>query len=274
MKQRFTTIFLVSDDHAETKFYSVKTRHVENLRKYVKATAIGLSALLLSLLLLVVLLKIANSEISKLNGNVTALKNDLKMLDSMEIKKKVNNIDENIGKINRYLIERGIFKSENSGGPSDDGTADIRVYEFYLNKTTDILNTIQNVPIGLPHVGEFKSFFGYRANPFSGRGSEFHKGLDIKGEVGEPVKCTAAGTVIAADYDGGYGKCVVIDHKNGLTTRFGHLSDYNVKQGDNVNAGDVVGFIGSTGRSTGPHLHYEIRYNNEFLNPQDFLNLK
>jgi len=274
MKHRFTTIFLVSNDNAETKFYTVKTKHVEKLKSYVKTTAIALSVLLLSLVLLVVLLKVANNEISQLNDNVLSLKNDLKMLDSLEIKKKVNDIDQNINGINKYLIERGIFSSNNSGGPADEENPDIRIYEFYLDKTESILSTIKNVPIGEPLVGEYKSFFGYRANPFSGRGSEFHKGLDIKGEIGDPVKCTAGGTVTMADYDGGYGKCVVIDHGNGLTTRFGHLSNYNVKYGDNVNAGDVIGYVGSTGRSTGPHLHYEIRYKEEYLNPQDFLNIK
>ena len=77
-----------------------------------------------------------------------------------------------------------------------------------------------------------------------------------------------------SDYDGGYGKCVVIDHGNGLTSRFGHLSDYNVKSGDVVNAGEVIGFVGSTGRSTGPHLHYEIRYKEDYINPEEFLNIK
>ncbi len=275
MRQRFTTIFLVSNDNAETKFYTVKTKHVEKLKSYAKTTAIALSVLLLSLISLVVLLKVANNEISKLNNNVLSLKNDLKMLDSMEIKKKVNDIDRNINNINKYLIERGVFRSENSGGPADNENPDIRIYEFYLDKTESILSTIKNVPIGVPLVGEHKSFFGYRSNPFSGRGSEFHKGLDIKGEIGDPVKCTAGGKVTMADYDGGYGKCVVIDHGNGLSTRFGHLSDYNTKAGDVVNAGDVIGYVGSTGRSTGPHLHYEIRYkDSEFLNPQDFLNIK
>ena len=96
MRQRFTTIFLVSNDNAETKFYTVKTKHVEKLKSYAKTTAIALSVLLLSLISLVVLLKVANNEISKLNDNVLSLKNDLKMLDSMEIKKKVNDIDKNI----------------------------------------------------------------------------------------------------------------------------------------------------------------------------------
>ena len=274
MKHRFTTIFLVSNDNAETKFYTVKTKHVEKLKSYVKTTAIALSVLMLSLMLLVVLLKVANNEISQLNDNVLSLKNDLKMLDSLEIKKKVNDIDQNINGINKYLIERGIFSSNNSGGPADEENPDIRIYEFYLDKTTTILNTIKNVPIGLPLIGEHKSFFGYRSNPFSGRGSEFHKGLDIKGEIGDPVKCTAGGKVVLSDYDGGYGKCVVIDHGNGLTSRFGHLSDYNVKSGDVVNAGEVIGFVGSTGRSTGPHLHYEIRYKEDYINPEEFLNIK
>ena len=274
MKERFTTIFLVSDDNAETKFYSVRTKHVENLKAYMKYSVIVLSVLLLSLLTFIVLLKFANSEIANLHNNVLSLKNDLKLLDSLEIKKKVGDIDNNINDINKYLIERGVFKTENAGGPEDASNPDVRVYEFYLNKTDNILKTITNVPIGHPLIGEHKSLFGYRSNPFGGRGSEFHKGLDIKGETGDTIKCTASGTVTMAEYDGGYGKAVLIDHHNGLTSKFGHLSGFNVKAGDKVNAGDVIGFVGSTGRSTGPHLHYEIKYKEEFLNPQEFLNIK
>lgn len=274
MKERFTTIFLVSDDKAETKFYSVRTKHVENLKSYVKYSAVALSVLLLSLLTFIVLLKFANSEIAKLNNNVLSLKNDLKLLDSLEIKKKVGDIDNNINDINKYLIERGVFKTENAGGPADVSNPDIRVYEFYLNKTNNILKVIKNVPIGHPLIGEHKSLFGYRSNPFGGRSTEFHKGLDIKGNTGDPIKCTADGIVTMAEYDGGYGNSVVINHQNGLTTRFGHMSGYNVKVGDVVKAGDVIGYVGSTGRSTGPHLHYEVKYKEEFLNPQEFLNIK
>jgi len=274
MKDRHTTIFLVSNDNAETKFYSVPTKHVEKFKSYLKIASSILGFLLISLLSLIVFLKVANNEIAKLNNNVLSLKNDLKLLDSLEIKKKVGDIDNNIKDINKYLIERGVFRTDNAGGPEDNSSPDIRVYEFYFNKTDEILKTIKNVPIGHPLIGEHKSLFGYRSNPFGGRGSEFHKGLDIKGDVGNPVKCTASGTVTMAEYDGGYGNSVVIDHHNGLTTKFGHMSGYNVKVGDEVTAGDVIGFVGSTGRSTGPHLHYEIKYNEDYIDPENFLNIK
>jgi murein DD-endopeptidase MepM/ murein hydrolase activator NlpD len=275
MRERFTTIFIVSNDDRDTKFYTVKTKHVERFRKYSVISLSALSTILVTSLILFFMISSAKNEIGSLNQKIYGLKNDLKLLDSLEIKKKVDNIENNINDINKYLNERGMFKSENSGGPEDTGgIKDLSIYEYYLNKTDLILKTIKNVPIGNPHIGEFKSYFGYRSNPFSGRGSEFHKGLDIKGNIGDPVKCTAGGTVEKAEYDGGYGKCIVINHGNGLRSVFGHLSEFNVKQGDKVNAGDLIGFVGSTGRSTGPHLHYEIRYKEESINPQYFLNIK
>lgn len=274
MRERITTVFLVSNDSAETKFYTVPTKHVEKFKTYLKISSSVLGFLLFALISLIVFLKVANNEISKLNNNVISLKNDLKLLDSLEIKKKVGDIDNNIKDINKYLIERGVFKTENAGGPEDNASPDLRVYEFYFNKTDQILNTIKNVPIGHPLIGEHKSMFGYRSNPFGGRSTEFHKGLDIKGETGDPIQCTASGTITMAEYDGGYGNSIVINHHNGLTTKFGHMSRLNAKVGDEVKAGDVIGFVGSTGRSTGPHLHYEVKYKEEFLNPENFLNIK
>ncbi len=275
MKERFTTIFIVSNDNRDTNFYTVNTRHVERFRTYLTTAAVSLTGIIITCLILFFLISSARYEIGTLNERIFSLKNDLKLIDSLEIKRKVNEIENNINDINKYLNERGIFKQENAGGPEDaSGVLDISVYNYYQDKTDLILKSIKNVPIGNPHVGEFKSFFGYRSNPFSGRGSEFHKGLDIKGETGNPVKCTASGTVEKADYDGGYGKCVVINHGNGLKSIYGHLSEIKVKYGDTVTAGDLIGLVGSTGRSTGPHLHYEIRYKEESVNPQLFLNLK
>ncbi len=275
MKERFTTIFLVSNDNRDTNFYTVDTKHVERFRSYLTTAAASLTAILLTCLVLFILIASARNEIGTLNQRIFSLKNDLKLLDSLEIKKKVENIENNINDINKYLYERGVFKYENAGGPADiSGNPDANIYGFYLGKTDLILKSIKNVPIGYPHTGEFKSFFGYRANPFSGRGSEYHKGLDIKGNTGDPVRCTASGTVEKAEFDGGYGRCVVINHGNGLKTVFGHLSEFKVNQGDKVNAGDLIGLVGSSGRSTGPHLHYEIRYKEESIDPQYFLNLK
>jgi murein DD-endopeptidase MepM/ murein hydrolase activator NlpD len=109
-----------------------------------------------------------------------------------------------------------------------------------------------------------------RMDPFV-KGPAIHSGLDIRGDMGEPVRATAAGKVETAGWNGGYGNMVEIDHGNQFSTRYGHLSAIGVKVGQMVKVGDVIGRIGSTGRSTGPHLHYETRINDEAVDPQKFL---
>ncbi len=128
------------------------------------------------------------------------------------------------------------------------------------------------VPYRKPVTGEleFTSGFGVRADPFVGRPA-MHTGLDFRAAAGEPVRATANGKVITAGWTGGYGRMVEVDHGNGLSTRYGHLSAIGVKIGQSVKAGHVVGDVGSTGRSTGPHLHYETRINGEAVDPQKFL---
>jgi murein DD-endopeptidase MepM/ murein hydrolase activator NlpD len=98
-----------------------------------------------------------------------------------------------------------------------------------------------------------------------------HTGLDLRGDRGEPVHATASGRVSIAGREGGYGNMVQIEHGHGLATRYGHLSEIDVKVGQKVRFGEVVGRIGSTGRSTGPHLHYETRIDGEPVDPQKFL---
>ncbi|WP_407051233.1 M23 family metallopeptidase [Methyloraptor flagellatus] len=98
-----------------------------------------------------------------------------------------------------------------------------------------------------------------------------HTGLDLRAPEGEPVHATAAGTVTDAGRQGGYGIMVEIDHGNGVSTRFGHLSRVAVADGQKVATGDIIGYAGSTGRSTGPHLHYETRVNGEPLDPEPWL---
>jgi murein DD-endopeptidase MepM/ murein hydrolase activator NlpD len=128
------------------------------------------------------------------------------------------------------------------------------------------------VPVRKPLVGELSisSGFGVRQDPFLGRPA-MHTGLDLRGDTGEKVYATAAGKVTTAGWDGGYGKMVEIDHGHGLSTRFGHLSEIDVKTGQKVHLGQVIGRVGSTGRSTGPHLHYETRLNGDPVDPQKFL---
>jgi murein DD-endopeptidase MepM/ murein hydrolase activator NlpD len=128
------------------------------------------------------------------------------------------------------------------------------------------------VPVRKPVPGEIDttSGFGMRVDPFL-HIPAMHTGLDFRGETGEAIRATAAGTVTHTGWSGGYGKMVEIDHGNGLSTRYGHLSQIDVEAGQSVRSGQIVGRMGSTGRSTGPHLHYETRINGEAVDPQRFL---
>jgi murein DD-endopeptidase MepM/ murein hydrolase activator NlpD len=132
--------------------------------------------------------------------------------------------------------------------------------------------TLINVPVRKPIVGEvdMSSPFGMRMDPFLG-GPAIHTGIDLRGDTGDPVRVTANGRVTRAGWAGGYGNMVEVDHGNGLSTRYGHMSKIEVKVGDRVKIGQTIGRIGSTGRSTGPHLHYETRIDDKPVNPQKFL---
>jgi murein DD-endopeptidase MepM/ murein hydrolase activator NlpD len=114
------------------------------------------------------------------------------------------------------------------------------------------------------------SNFGVRIDPFLNRPA-MHTGIDFRGNTGEPVRATASGTVTAAGWSGGYGRMVEVEHANGVATRYGHLSEIDVKVGQPIKIGQVVGRLGSTGRSTGPHLHYETRVDGEAVDPEKFL---
>jgi murein DD-endopeptidase MepM/ murein hydrolase activator NlpD len=122
-----------------------------------------------------------------------------------------------------------------------------------------------------PVVGKLESGFGGRRNPFGGSSYEFHSGQDIDAQTGDPVVAGASGKVTFTGWQNGYGQLIVIDHGGGLTTRYGHLSHIDITQGQTVERGQFIGRVGSTGRSTGPHLHYEIRINDEPVDPLQYL---
>jgi len=121
-----------------------------------------------------------------------------------------------------------------------------------------------------PVVGHLTAGFGERLDPFSGEGA-FHTGVDISSQYGTAVRATADGMVIGAEEHVGYGRLVVLDHGFGVTTFYGHLSAFNVTPGQRVNRGDVIGYVGVSGRSTGPHVHYEVRINGAPVNPMRYL---
>ncbi len=121
-----------------------------------------------------------------------------------------------------------------------------------------------------PTTGWITSKFGYRRSPFTGQ-RELHKGLDISAPKGTPIYATAKGTVVKAERNHGYGKNVVVDHGNGLVTRYAHLSKYAVKKGERIQRGQLIAYVGNTGRSTGPHLHYEVRLHGVPVNPMRYI---
>lgn len=123
-----------------------------------------------------------------------------------------------------------------------------------------------------PVEGRVTGSFGERIDPFNGEGA-FHSGVDISANFGQAVIAPADGAVVFADYLGGYGRAVVVDHGHGITTRYGHLASFGVAAGQFIHRGDVIGYVGLSGRSTGPHLHYEVRINDTPVNPYKYLRL-
>lgn len=136
-----------------------------------------------------------------------------------------------------------------------------------LSERQSLLNATPNVK---PAKGWITSRFGYRQNPFTGKAT-MHAGLDIAAAPGSPVYAPADGIVVFASYDEGYGKLVSIDHGYGVSTRFGHNSQIYVHVGQKISKWDVIAAVGNTGRSTGPHLHYEVRINGTPVDPSNFI---
>ena len=165
------------------------------------------------------------------------------------------------------------------GGPlstlstSRDGTIDPRFQRFGLSlaRMEALERSVAALPQVLPASLEYiSSGFGYRPDPFTG-GPDFHGGLDFKGPVGAPIFAAASGKVTFVGWRSSYGNVVEIDHGHGLLTRYAHMSGFRTRVGKAVIPGELIGLIGSTGRSTGPHLHFEVRINDRPVNPRPFL---
>ncbi|MBC2670876.1 M23 family metallopeptidase [Novosphingobium piscinae] len=165
------------------------------------------------------------------------------------------------------------------GGPllrlatAADGTLDPRFRRlgYSLARMEALQRGLQGIPQVLPASFQFiSSGFGYRADPIDG-GAAFHPGLDFRGPIGAPIYAAAQGRVSFVGRKAGYGNCVEITHGNGLVTRYAHMSGFRTVLGRTVAAGDLIGAIGSTGRSTGPHLHFEVRIHDQPVNPRPFL---
>ena len=140
------------------------------------------------------------------------------------------------------------------------------------NATTADWLRANSAPSVWPVEGQVTGSFGERIDPFNGEGA-FHTGIDIAALVGQSVVAPADGTVQYADFLGGYGRAIILEHGHGIATRYGHLSAFAVAPGQQVHRGEVIGYVGDSGRSTGPHLHYEVRINDTPVNPYKYLRI-
>jgi murein DD-endopeptidase MepM/ murein hydrolase activator NlpD len=204
-----------------------------------------------------------------------------------QLQKLENRVDA-IEDASRRLSEiSGVSQEEEEEGTSPHGaggpalkldSASVEMLESRAARLEEELGAYESalrerarVPSIWPVEGESTDSFGVRGNPFGGGSSEFHPGQDIAAPRGTPVFAAAAGTVLQSGWQNGYGQTVVIDHGNSLTTRYGHLSKIEVSAGQELKRGDELGQVGSTGRSTGPHLHYEVRIGDVPVSPLHYL---
>lgn len=193
-----------------------------------------------------------------------------------------SNIEKVLTRFRIALPEQAAVKPDDDdsavGGPyvepenGDNFNNSLAQLDTALSRLEAVRSTAESLPFRNPAIGkEITSPFGNRRDPFLGR-LALHSGVDFRFAAGEKIRPTAPGKVVNAGWTGGYGNMVEIDHGNGISTRYGHMSQILVKTGDMVGRSDVIGLAGSTGRSTGTHLHYEVRQNGRAVDPVYFLN--
>lgn len=240
------------------------------------------------------------ADYDKLQAENTSLKIQKKNLEVAAVKlgEKLSNIENLFTDIqnlveNDTLTKRGKLNVPGVGGSRVDystaqllGSANLKDgMELLKDRTAEMESqltilqelaqkkaTIRRItPTIWPVKGNITSNFGSRTDPFDGETTEIHLGVDIAALFGTQVHAPADGVVIYAQRKAAYGNLIILQHGNGLTTRLGHLSRFNVKVGQKVGKNDIVGYVGTSGRSTAPHLHYEVRVNDRPLNPRNYL---
>ncbi|HMI04627.1 MAG TPA: M23 family metallopeptidase [Pedobacter sp.] len=275
-KREKTTIIFVNKNQSSNRPIQVPSSFVQHWKKYLAGVLASFVFLLGTIFYLTY--SRATIELSKvqLAQELQKSKKESASIDTSSLKKYYLSIDKKLLTINKYLKARGIRQIiPNVGGEqSSDILSTAETGEFYDTHLDKMIDYVAFTPMGYPHLGVITSGYGHRENPFTGESVERHKGLDIRGRYGEVVKSTASGRVVTAGRRGGYGNCVVISHGNGFETYYGHLSKILIKAGQQVKAGEKIGRIGSTGRSTGPHLHYEVHRYGKIINPRSFLTLE
>lgn len=197
------------------------------------------------------------SEVSSLYG----LKSDPTLVTGADEQLRTSEVNSSLDQL--YALKNSALSGATTTGLSLGLTR---------NATTADWLRANQAPNLWPVEGPVTGSFGERIDPFNGEGA-FHTGVDIAAIVGQPVVAPADGQVNFADFMGGYGRAVMIDHGHGIITRYGHLSGFAVSSGQHVRRGDIIGYVGLSGRSTGPHLHYEVRINDTPVNPYKYLRI-
>ena len=245
---------------------------------------------------------IAASERDELKAQLAEMQNTMEELRNAEMEvfekmkaitsKEVQKIKSAFTEINVPLKKQGLYfnalaNSKKDGGKGGPYVPDLKavIKDRQMNekvasiyKNIDDLayykEVIQYVPIGKPVWSYWvTSPFGSRPDPFQNK-KAYHKGVDMASRTGNKIKTQAKGKVIRAEYASGYGNLVVVDHGNGFTTKYAHMNKIYVKKGDHVDYNDTLGEVGNTGRSTGPHLHYEVLYRGRAVDPMPFIKAK
>ena len=273
-----TTILFVNKNAQGIKPMQISSALILHWKKYVVIVACMFLALL-GYIGLLMSNSIQQGKIQMaLSNRLHSMHQVIAEVDTNAVHDKFTKIDKELSTINGFLKARGIktvFKGPQGGEENNNdivSTEEIsNFYEDYLNRVS---YNISYTPLGFPYPGRITSTFGHRENPFTGENVETHKGLDIKGPLGGPVKAMAKGVVEFAGLRGGFGNCIMIKHGNGFETLYGHLSKILVRVDQKIDIGQQIGNIGSTGRSTGPHLHYEVHKNGQQINPASFLTLQ
>jgi len=280
MKDGNMTLLLFSDQKSSPKSFSIK-------KSLVKYSAVFVSLfVLISVVSIFISIKFYNNiniikkqrdqSVRVLLASMDELTNDIEQNRSVEVNltNRLIQIEEKLLEMQNLLDKKGIKKKLAIGGefiPAD--VLSITYIENMQKDIDELYKTLKSSPIGMPLSGPVNSGYGYRKDPFNSK-SAFHPGIDIDAKFRQPVKATADGIVKRAGWYHSYGKSVIIDHKLGYETLYGHLSIIKIKKGQSVKAGDIIGLAGSTGRSSGTHLHYEIINDGKRENPQKYLSLK
>lgn len=276
MSKEKVTILFVGKNQKAVKSKQVSGRVIANWKKYVVVFVLVIGSLIAILSYMYTLSIDQQKKEITLRNEIKDLHQSFAEVDTASIKEKFTNIDKELETINHYLRARGIKSKLKGpeGGPADSSFLSAEeIGSFYENYIRKIGQNLAYTPLGYPFRGQITSTFGHRENPM-GRGVETHPGLDFRAPMGSSVKSMAKGTVIFAGRNGGYGNCIKLKHGNGFETIYGHLSKILVSKGQQIDIGQVIGKSGSTGRSTGPHLHYEIHRYGKKVDPQSFLTLK